>query len=127
MNNSGRELALLVMRLGLGINMAMHGLVRLPKLNAFADKVAADFATTLLPALVARSFAFTLPVLELGVGLVILLGGRFLTHGLLGGGLIISLLMFGTSLREDWATLGSQVVYLMAFALALFLTDPRRN
>ncbi|MBC8156045.1 MAG: DoxX family protein, partial [Bacteroidetes bacterium] len=32
MNNSGRELALLVMRLGLGINMTMHGLVRLPKL-----------------------------------------------------------------------------------------------
>lgn len=127
MNNSGRELALLVMRLGLGINMAMHGLVRLPKLAAFSDKVVADFANTFLPALVVRPFAFVLPVLELGVGLVILLGGRFLTHGLLGGGLVICLLMFGTSLREDWATLGSQVVYLLAFALALFLTDPRRS
>lgn len=127
MNNSGRDLALLVMRLGLGVNMLLHGLVRFPKLSAFASKVIADFANTLLPALVVRPFAYVLPVLEFGVGLVILLGGRFLAHGLLGGGLIITLLMFGTALREDWATLGSQVVYLLAFAFALLLTDPRRN
>lgn len=127
MNNNGRELALLVMRVGLGLNMLLHGLVRFPKLTGFADKVVADFANTLLPALVVRPFALVLPVLEFVVGLVILLGGRFLVHGLLGGGLVISLLMFGTALREDWATLGSQVVYLLAFGFALSLTDERRG
>ena len=127
LNNSGRELALLVLRLGLGINMLLHGLVRFPKLMVFADKVVADFSNTLLPDVLVRPFAWLLPVVEFGVGAVILLGGRFLVHGFLGGGFVISLLMFGTALREDWATLGSQVVYLLAFAFALFLTDPRRS
>ncbi len=127
MNNSGRDLALLVMRLGMGVNMLLHGLVRLPKLGRFSDKVVADFANTLLPAFFVRPFAYVLPVLEFGVGLVILLGGRFLAHGLFGGGLLITLLMVGTSLREDWTTLGSQVIYLLAFAFALSLTDPRRD
>lgn len=127
LNNNGRELALLVLRFGMGLNMLLHGLVRLPKLPAFADKVVADFANTLLPAVFVRPFASLLPVLEFGVGMVILMGGRFLTRGLLGGGLLIGVLMFGTALREDWATLGSQVVYLVAFAFALSLTESRRS
>ncbi len=127
LNNNGRELALMLLRLGMGINMLLHGLVRLPKLTRFADKVVADFANTLLPAFLVRPFALLLPLLEFSVGVVILLGGRFLIHGLLGGGIVICLLMFGTALREDWATLGSQVIYLLTFAFALFLTDSRRS
>lgn len=127
MNYNGRDLALLVLRFGLGINMLMHGLVRFPKLFSFADKMVVDFEKTLLPALLVRSFGIILPILEFGVGALILLGGRLLGIGLVGGGFVITLLMFGTALREEWATLGSQVIYLAVFAFGLVLTDTRRH
>ena len=113
------QLAQLVLRLGLGINMLMHGLVRIPKLNAFVTKSAAGFAQTILPELVTRAFLYTLPFLELITGLLILLGGQFSKWGYVAGGLIISALLFGTTLKEDWAAAGNQLIYVIAFYLAL--------
>ena len=116
---SANELARLVFRFGLGINMLMHGLVRVPKLEQFVSKSGAAFADTLLPVLLVNAFLYTLPFLELACGLLILLGGQLSKWGYALGGFIMTLLLFGTTLREDWARAGSQVVYVVAFALAL--------
>jgi len=113
------QLAQLVLRLGLGINMLMHGLVRIPKLNAFVAKSAAGFAQTILPEIVTKPFLYALPFLELTTGLMILLGGQFSKWGYFAGGLIISALLFGTTLKEDWAAAGTQLIYIIAFYLAL--------
>ncbi|WP_080239165.1 DoxX family protein [Spirosoma rigui] len=113
------QLAHLVMRIGLGINMLMHGLVRIPKLNAFVDKMAAGFSGTILPDLLTRAFLYGLPFVELASGLLILLGGALSKWGYFVGGLTIGALLFGTTLQEDWATAGSQLVYIIAFYLAL--------
>ncbi len=53
---SGSQLSRLVLRLGLGINMLMHGLVRIPKLPAFVAKSSAGFADTLLPEFLTTGF-----------------------------------------------------------------------
>ncbi|CCH55331.1 DoxX family protein [Fibrisoma limi BUZ 3] len=120
MNNlSATQLAQLIIRLGLGINMLMHGAVRIPKLNAFVNKMAGGFADTILPDVLARSFLYVLPFVELTSGLLILLGGRFSKWGYFIGGLVIAALLFGTTLKEDWGTAGTQLVYVVAFYLAL--------
>jgi thiosulfate dehydrogenase (quinone) large subunit len=113
------QLAQLVMRIGLGINMLMHGLVRLPKLSAFVDKMATGFAGTVLPDILTRAFLYGLPFVELASGILILLGGSLSKWGYFLGGLTIGALLFGTTLKEDWATAGSQLVYIIAFYLAL--------
>jgi thiosulfate dehydrogenase [quinone] large subunit len=117
MNTS--QLAQLVMRIGLGINMLMHGLVRIPKLNAFVTKTAAGFADTILPLILTKTFLYTLPFVELTSGILILLGGQFSKWGYFIGGLTIGALLFGTTLKEDWAGAGTQMIYVIAFYLAL--------
>lgn len=123
---TANQLARLVIRLGLGINMLMHGLVRLPNLPGFVNKTAAGFAETPLPEPLTRAFLFGLPVAEFITGLLILIGGRTIKWGYALGGLIIVALLFGTTLKQDWQGAGSQVVYIIAFYLGLQSLDERR-
>ncbi|AUD02053.1 DoxX family protein [Spirosoma pollinicola] len=116
---TNNQLAQLVIRIGLGVNMLMHGLVRLPKLTAFVTKTEVGFATTILPTLLTRAFLYTLPFVELTIGILILLGGQLTKWGYFAGGLVISLLLFGTTLKEDWSGAGLQMTYIIAFYLAL--------
>ena len=120
---SNSQLAQLVLRVGLGINMLMHGLVRIPKLSAFVTKTEAGFASTILPAILTRAFLYTLPFVELAIGIMILLGGQFTKWGYFAGGLFIGVLLFGTTLKEDWAGAGNQLIYIIAFYLALRSLD----
>ncbi len=124
---SGSQLSRLVLRVGLGINMLMHGLVRIPKLPAFVAKSSAGFADTLLPEFLTIGFLYALPFAELICGLLILLGGQFSKWGYTLGGLIITALLFGTTLKEDWSTAGTQMVYVIAFAYALRTLDSSRR
>lgn len=122
------QLAQLVMRIGLGITMLMHGLVRIPKLSQFVSKMGAGFAHTILPGMLTKAFLFTLPFVELTSGILILLGGQFSKWGYFIGGLTIGALLFGTTLKEDWTTAGTQLIYVIAFYLALRgLDTPGRN
>ncbi|PRY24123.1 thiosulfate dehydrogenase [quinone] large subunit [Spirosoma oryzae] len=124
---SGSQLSRLVLRLGLGINMLMHGLVRIPKLPAFVAKSNAGFADTLLPKFLTTGFLYVLPFAELTCGLLILLGGQFSKWGYALGGLLIAALLFGTTLKEDWATAGIQTIYVIAFAYALRTIESSRR
>jgi len=124
MNFTTNQLAQLVIRLGIGINLLMHGLTRLPDLPGFVTKMAPGFAETILPAALTRGFLFGLPFAELLAGLLILLGGRTIKWGYFLGGLIICALLFGTTLKQDWAGASTQMIYLIAFYLALRGLEP---
>ena len=113
------QLAQWVLRIGLGINMLMHGLVRLPKLNAFVAKTGAEFTNTILPEILTNAFLYSLPFVELAVGLLILIGGPLGKWGYFLGGLVMGALLFGTTLKEDWSGAGNQLIYVIAFYLAL--------
>lgn len=124
---SGSQLSRLVLRLGLGINMLMHGLVRIPRLPGFVAKSSAGFANTVLPDVLTTGFLYALPFAELACGLLILLGGQFSKWGYTLGGLIMAALLFGTTLKEDWSTAGTQTIYVLAFAYALRSLDSSRR
>ncbi|TZF86325.1 DoxX family protein (plasmid) [Pedobacter sp. BS3] len=113
--------SLLILRIGLGINMLMHGLVRIPQLQEFAEKTALTFHGTFLPFPLIKLFLLVLPFMELATGLLIIFGGKWSRNGFVLCGIILCLLLFGTTLKEDWNTAGLQLIYMIAVAYGLSL------
>jgi len=118
---SHKALAYGTLRLSLGIGELMHGLVRLPILATFAADMSKGFEGTILPDWFVYAFGLVLPFLEALIGISLILG--LLTKwALLAGSVVMSILIFGTCLRSDWATVGVQMIYVIAYFLAfLFL------
>jgi len=115
-----RELAHGLARLGLGVDIALHGLVRLPKLASFAGGMEKEFAKTVLPGLLVYATGCGIAVGEAIVG-SLLVAGLFLRPTLVAGMLLMILLLFGVSLLEKWDVAGMQLTYL-AFYAALLAT-----
>jgi len=120
-NQSDKALAYVTFCLSLGIVDLMHGLVRLPILATFAADMVKSFEGTILRGWFVYAFGLVLPFLEALIGISLILG--LLTKwALLAGSLLMSILIFGTCLRSDWATVGVQMIYVIAYFLAfLFL------
>jgi thiosulfate dehydrogenase (quinone) large subunit len=110
-----RALAHGLLRLTLGINLVVHGLVRVPRLAAFASGMARDFQATILPSALVHAFGFALPFAEAAVGVLIAIG-LFQRAALAAGALMIASLVFGTALLQRWDTLTQQMVYALLYA-----------
>ncbi|MAQ18917.1 MAG: hypothetical protein CMN30_29485 [Sandaracinus sp.] len=115
-----------LLRFCLGLNIFLHGLVRLPKLGAFADAIAGGFEGTWLPMGVARASAFLIAPAEAVIGLLVLLG-LFTRQALVAGTLLMAALIFGTALKEDWSNLGLQMLYVALYAFLLWNLDADRH
>jgi thiosulfate dehydrogenase (quinone) large subunit len=117
-----KALAYGAFRFALGIVELMHGLVRLPILAGFAANMAKQFEGTILPGWFVFAFGCVLPFLETAIGLSLIFG-FFTRWTLAGASLVLSVLLFGTCLRSDWNTVGLQMIYVLAFFLALFFLE----
>jgi thiosulfate dehydrogenase [quinone] large subunit len=117
-----KALAYGTFRFALGVVELMHGLVRLPMLAGFAAGMAKQFEGTILPGWFVYSFGCVLPFLEGLIGLALIFG-VFTRWTLVAASLLMSILIFGTSLRSDWAIVGLQMTYVLAFFIALFLLE----
>lgn len=115
-----RKLAYVVFRLSLGVNMLIHGGGRFfgAGVEGFSSKTASEFVATPLPAGLVHAFLFVLPFAEFIVGVLITLG-LFTRWALTLGGLLITALIFGTALRNDWPTVGIQMIYAITYYLLL--------
>lgn len=115
-----RQLAYVVFRLSLGVNILIHGYGRIcgHGSGAFASKTMTEFAVTPLPPGLTYMFLVTLPFVELVLGILITVG-LFTRATLMAGGLLITALIFGTALRSDWATVGIQMIYSITYYLLL--------
>ena len=118
-NLTDASLAHTGLRLILGVNIALHGLTRLPELGAFAEKIAGLFSDTILPHWLVSITAHGIPIAEALIGLAVLIGFR-LRWSLFAGLCLIGLLTFGTCMRQAWETAGAQLVYGIAFWILLF-------
>jgi len=115
-----RKLAYVVFRLSLGVNLLIHGAGRLvgPGAAAFSSKTTTEFADTPLPIGLVHAFLIVLPFVEFIVGVLITLG-LFTRWALALGGLLMVALIFGTALRNDWATVGIQMIYAITYYLLM--------
>ena len=113
-----QQLAHTLARLGLGINIALHGLTRIPKFGAFAAHLQEQFTPTFLPAGLVSLSAYGIVAAETVLGLMLLAGYR-LRLTLAGGCVLMGVLLFGTCLVQNWTVAGDQLVYLGFFAALL--------
>lgn len=105
----------LLLRLSVAASMFGHGLVRLPKLNGFSAWMVKSFEKSMLPAPLVVPFSYALPIAEFIIGALLLLG-LFTRVSLIGGGIVMLLLIFGTTLIENWEALPSQLIHAVFFA-----------
>jgi thiosulfate dehydrogenase [quinone] large subunit len=112
-----------LLRFGLGIDMLLHGVVRMPILNEFVAHSAAGFKTSFLPVVLVTYFLYVLPFIEAVIGILILVGGKASRLGFIAGGFLMGLLLFGTASHQEWNVASQQIIYLVAFAIALMFYD----
>jgi thiosulfate dehydrogenase [quinone] large subunit len=111
--------AYLLLRMTIGLNIFIHGLSRLLMgVTVFVDSLVPMFAKTFLPGWSVYAFGLVLPWVETLLGLLLLIGFRSRIC-LVGCSTLIFVLTFGTSIRQDWNTAGSQLVYAAIFACLL--------
>jgi thiosulfate dehydrogenase (quinone) large subunit len=109
-------------RLAIGISLFGHGLVRLPKLAGFSAWMVSLFEKSLLPSVLVVPFSYALPVLEFGIGLLLIFG-LFTKQVLYAGSAVMLSLMFGTTMIENWDALPSQLIHLAFLSVLLHFAD----
>ena len=116
----GRDFALAhaLLRLGLGVNLITHGLVRLPELAGFAGHVQQMMAKSWLPLWLVTAAGFAIPFVELTVGALLILG-LFFRFALVLGSLLMIVLTLGVCLAQNWTVAAEQLIYLLVFAALL--------
>ena len=102
-------------RLGLGVNIALHGFGRLPNLSGFATEMQKQFAETFLPGSLVYATGYGIVIGEAVVG-TLLVVGFWLRPALVAGSLLMILLLSGTCLLQNWSVAGLQLGYLAYYA-----------
>lgn len=108
----------LILRLAIGASMFGHGLVRLPKLAMFSNWMVGTFEKSILPKAMVTPFSYLLPIAEFTIGLL-LISGLFTKPALIGGGVVMMILIFGSCMIENWEILPSQLIHAAFFAVLL--------
>jgi thiosulfate dehydrogenase [quinone] large subunit len=115
------RLAYALLRAVVGTNLMMHGVSRMiTGPGEFAAKLVMRFAHAPLPAWSVWAFGLTLPAIEGGLGLLLLIGLRT-RAALIAASALIILLTYGSSLLQDWAATGTELTYAAVYAALLFL------
>ena len=118
-----RALGCLILRMTLGLNIALHGLTRtvLGSLSGFVNNTVTQFQKTPLSEWQVRAFATAIPFLEIAIGVMLLLG-LATRWTLTAGALLMAGLVFGTALRSDWTLLELQMFYCFLYFM-LFMVQ----
>lgn len=109
-----QNVAYILLRISMGVNMLGHGLARIPKLSAFAEGMSKGFEKSWLPEPFIMAFGTVLPFAEFLIGLMLIIG--FKTQwALIAGAALIIVLLFGSSTIENWEARGIQMLYVAIF------------
>lgn len=113
-----KPLSYFLLRLAVAMSMLGHGLVRLPKIDAFAEGMAKQFEQSVLPAQLVLPFGYVLPYVELLVG-IFMLAGLLTKQAIVVGAVTMIVLIFGSSMIESWGAIPSQLIHILCFVLLL--------
>jgi len=107
-------LAYALARIGMGVNMMLHGWTRIPNIDAFQTRLHEQFANTFLPVFLLDIASYCILYTEAIVGPFII-AGLFLRQALTGLGMLFIILLFGTCLSQQFATATTQLTYMLVF------------
>ncbi len=114
-----------LLRLLTGINFFGHGFARIftgTHLSGFAHGMVKSMADTPLPPSLSLATGYVIPCVELLIGLLLLLGVAT-RYALTLALLLMLVLMFGVTLKQDWNVAGQQLLYGLVLAALLFGRD----
>ena len=122
--NSDAVIAYAILRLSFGANILLHGVSRLlvgrPGFLAYLNHYFEH--APMVPMSILPAFAAVLPWVETILGLLLFLGllSRFT---LIAGSLVMTLLVIGTNLAQDWNVAGLQLIYCFIYYYLLVHRD----
>ena len=123
---SDRSLAYALMRVTFGVNLFMRGVMRIYSgTGGFAAGMLKQFEGTPMPPAIVQPFALALPWVETLIGLMIILGLKT-REALVAGSLMMTMLTFGTMVRQDFQIAFLQLAYVIVFFLLLALRSWNR-
>jgi thiosulfate dehydrogenase [quinone] large subunit len=105
-----QEIAYVLARLPIGMSMFGHGFIRLTKLRTFSEGMVKEFAPSLLPSWTVIPFSNILPFAEFLCGLLLLIG-LFTRFASILGIILMIILIFGSSVIEQWNNAFTQIFY----------------
>jgi thiosulfate dehydrogenase [quinone] large subunit len=118
-----QQIAYALFRLTLGLDIFMHGAMRfVTGVGTWEANQAKLFEGTILPMALVHGFLLTLPALEVIIGGLTIIG-LYTRFALVAGAVMIFALVFGTGMRQDWTTVGSQMLYAAYYYLMLARFD----
>lgn len=118
LNCKMNKLTFLFLRLGVALSLFGHGLVRLPKLQAFSEGVAEQFGSSLLPTAFVLPYGYVIAITEFTVGMLLIIG-LFTRPSLIVGATLMLTLIFGSCLIENFGALPSQLIHLAFLGLLI--------
>jgi thiosulfate dehydrogenase [quinone] large subunit len=107
-------------RVALGLNIAMHGYSRLPNLAGFANGMVKQFNATFLPGPLVYATGCGIAIGEAIIGTLLFLG-LLCRPALVIGTLLMLLLIFGSTLIQQWDIVSVQMIDV-AFYTGLLAT-----
>lgn len=121
-----QRVAYVLLRVVAGMDFFGHGFARIftgKRIGGFAHWMVGDMAKAPLPASLVLAIGYVVPWVELVLGLMLLfgVGVRF---ALVTALLLMLLLMFGITMKQDWAVAGEQLLYSLVLAVLLFSRGP---
>ena len=116
------QIAYALFRITLGLDMFLHGVMRIPILRAFVDTTSKLFEVSFLPMALVRGFLYVLPFPEALIG-ALLIFGFWTRQALVAGSVVMIILVLGTATRQDWTTVGLQMIYALYYYLMLARLD----
>lgn len=106
-----------ILRFVFGFVIFMHGLARfIGGIEAYAKPWLVAFQHVALPHELVSFAIYATPYVEIPLGLLILLG-LYTRVGLFGSALLMLVLIFGTSMRQSWSGVETQLFYVLMIAL----------
>ncbi|QLY26523.1 DoxX family membrane protein [Bdellovibrio sp. KM01] len=118
-----QDLAVSILRIALGINIFLHGIVRFgPNYSKFIAWITETFKDAPLPAWSVQAFAYSIPPLEAIIGLLLILG-VFLMPTTIAGLALMIMLMAGSCLIQNWEIVGIQMIYILLYTVVLFFLN----
>ena len=118
---SDTTIAYAILRITLGTNIGLRGLVRIAHgPAAFAQSIVKQMEPTILPPSLVYAFAASLIWVETAVGILLVLGLQT-RLALIVGGLMMTLLTFGTMQIENFQNAWLQLTYALVFFVMLAL------
>jgi len=113
-----------ILRLSFGANIMLHGVSRLVAGHAaFLAYLTHYFEKTpAVPPGLLPIFAWTLPLAETSIGVLLVLG-LWTRFGLIAGALVMTGLVIGSNLAQDWTIAALQLIYAFIYYYLLVHRD----